>query len=182
MIRPATTGDFSFIYSLYMHPEINPFLLYEPMNTEIFRPIFDELIVDDVLYVYYAQDVPTGMFKLVQLKHRTAHIAYLGGVAIDPIFAGKSYGASMLQEIIALGSSMNLRRIELSTATHNRRAISLYEKLGFQAEGVLRNYTYLKNENRYIDEVLMSYLYEDTSNERAVSVRLSEPFATKKSI
>ena len=182
MIRPATTDDFSFIYGLYMHQEINPFLLYEPMDVETFQPIFNELVADKVLFVFCVQDAPTGMFKLVQLKHRAAHIAYLGGVAIDPVFAGKSYGTRMFEEIIAFGSSMHLHRIELSVATHNLHAINLYKKFGFKVEGILRDYTYLKNENRYIDEVLMSYLYEDIANEHAVPVHLSEDFAAKKSI
>jgi putative acetyltransferase len=159
MIRPASIDDFSFIYWLYMHPEVNPFLLYELMDEESFRPIFSELIEDGVLYIYCGSDEPTGMFKLIQLKHRTSHIAYLGGVAVDPRFAGQGYGVRMFQEIIAFGISKNLHRIELSTATSNTRAISLYKKSGFQAEGILREYTYLKQENRYIDEVVMSYLY-----------------------
>ena len=49
--------------------------------------------------------------------------------------------------------------MELSVAAINDKATHIYEKAGFQKEGVLRNYTYLKSENRYLDEVLMSYLY-----------------------
>ncbi len=159
MNRPATTHDLDFIYRLYMHPEINPFLLYEPMDGSAFVPIFEQLLDDGVLYVFEEAGISIGMFKLIPLKHRTSHIAYLGGVAIDPDFAGKGYAKKMFEEIIALGKTKQLRRIELSASVENTRAISLYEKCGFQAEGVLRKYTYLKKEDRYIDERLMSYLY-----------------------
>lgn len=142
-----------------MHPEINPFLLYEPMDKPAFEPIFKQLLDDEVLYVFEEERTPIGMFKLIPLKHRTSHIAYLGGVAIAPEFAGKGYAKKMFSEIIALGKTKQLVRIELSASVDNKRAISLYEKCGFQAEGVLRKYTYLKNEDRYIDELLMSYLY-----------------------
>lgn len=163
MIRSASMNDFDFIYRLYMHPEVNPFLLYEPMDADSFIPIFEELLADGVLYIFNASDgdsaLPTGMFKLIQLKHRTSHIAYLGGVAIDPSFAGNGYGIRMMQEILALAASKNIRRLELSTGVNNLRAATLYEKCGFEREGILRHFTYLKHEDRYIDEVLMSYLF-----------------------
>jgi putative acetyltransferase len=31
MLRKATQADFSFVYELYMHPQTNPYLLYEEM-------------------------------------------------------------------------------------------------------------------------------------------------------
>jgi putative acetyltransferase len=159
MNRHATTLDLDCIYRLYMHPEINPYLLYEPMDKQAFAPIFHQLLDDGVLHIYEEADATIGMFKLIPLKHRTSHIAYLGGVAIDPQFAGKGYAQKMFKEIIELGKNKQLMRIELSVSVENTRAIALYKKCGFQAEGVLRKYTYLKNEDRYIDELLMSYLY-----------------------
>lgn len=159
MNRPAHSNDFEFIYRLYMHPEINPFLLYEPMEKSAFEMTFQQLLNDHVLYVFEDQQRPVGMFKLIPLQHRTSHIAYLGGVAIDPDFTGQGYAKKMFTEIIALGKTKNLKRIELSVSVENARAIALYEKCGFEQEGVLRKYTYLESENRYLDEALMSYLY-----------------------
>lgn len=159
MHRLSNADDFEFIYHLYMHPEINPFLLYEPMEKSAFAPIFQQLLDDEVLYVFEVNHIPIGMFKLIPLKYRTAHIAYLGGAAIDPLFSGQGFAQKMFAGIIALGKSRNLKRIELSVSVENARAIALYEKCGFQQEGVLRQYTYLQNENRYLDEALMAYLY-----------------------
>lgn len=157
MIRLATSHDFDFIYGLYMHPEVNPFLLYERMDQPSFQPIFDELL--GFVYVLEDHGKPVGMFKFIPLKHRNAHIAYIGGLAIDPPHSGKGYGRLMMQEIIQLGKSLGLLRLELSTATSNQKAIRLYEHAGFQQEGVLRKYTHLKSEDRFVDEVIMGYLY-----------------------
>lgn len=159
MIRKITAADANFIFGLYMHPDINPFLLYEMMDKKSFAPIFTDLLNRDIIYVYEVNTVPAGMFKFIRQQYRNAHIAYLGGVAIHPSFAGKGHGKKMLQEIIELGRELNLLRIELSTAVANDKAIHLYEKIGFVKEGVLRKYTWLKSEKRYLDEVLMSYLY-----------------------
>lgn len=159
MTRLAVSEDFRFIYRLYMHPEINPFLLYEFMDDEDFRPIFDSLVRDGIKFIYSNEIENMGMFKLIQLQHRTDHIAYLGGLAIDPLFSGKGEGSKMMKEIIALAGHRGLLRLELSVSVTNHRAISLYEKAGFQKEGVLRKYTHLKSEHRFGDEILMSFIF-----------------------
>lgn len=159
MIRKATTGDFDFVYELYMHPQVNRFLLYEQMPREPFEPIFNDLLSREVLFIYYHNNVATGMFKLVRHLYRNDHIGYLGSVAIYPEFAGKGLGYNMLLEILVHAKQTGILRIELSTATTNEKAIRLYEKAGFQKEGVLKKYTYLKSENLYLDEVMMAYLY-----------------------
>jgi L-phenylalanine/L-methionine N-acetyltransferase len=159
MIRQITNNDFEFIFKLYMHPTVNPFLLYETMPIEAFKPIFDDLLQQKIIFIFAENNENIGMFKMIPLAHRTSHINYLGGVAIHPNYAGKGFGGKMIDEILELGKTRNLKRIELSTATFNQKAIKLYEKKGFILEGVLKNYTYLKSENRYIDEQMMAYLY-----------------------
>jgi L-phenylalanine/L-methionine N-acetyltransferase len=72
MTRPATVADFAFFYRLYMHPQINPFLLYEPMSEAEFEPIFADLLERKVLYVFEDEGKNTGMFKLE--PNRTARL------------------------------------------------------------------------------------------------------------
>jgi L-phenylalanine/L-methionine N-acetyltransferase len=159
MHRNTTESDFNFIFNLYMHPQVNPYLLYEQMSSEEFRPIFEDLLSDNIIYVFEENGNPAGMFKLVLLKHRCTHIAYLGGLAIHPDFAGKGLGLKMMREIIELAQQKGIKRLELSTGTENLRAIELYKKAGFEPEGVLRKYTHLKSEGRFIDELMMSYIF-----------------------
>ncbi len=159
MIRKITKADFTFIYNLYMHPSTNPYLLYELMPSDAFEPIFESLLLQDIVYIFSVDGRDVGMFKLIPLLHRSDHINYLGGVAIAPSEAGKGHGSAMIKAIIDLGQQSGLKRIELSTATTNTKAIKLYEKHGFVFEGILRSYTHLKSEHRYIDEQLMSYIY-----------------------
>lgn len=164
MIRNITAADFNFIYELYMHPAINPFLLYEQMDKVAFIPIFNDLLARNIIYIFSADGNDAGMFKFIKQEHRNSLTAYLGGLAIHPSFAGKGYGMQMMREIIELGNKMSIGRIELSTSVFNEKAIALYEKNGFEKEGILRKYTYLKSEGRVIDEVLMSYLYDRKTN------------------
>ena len=158
MLRQATGGDFDFVYELYMHQQINPFLLYEQMETNDFKPVFEDLIQKKVLFVFEDDGVPTGMCKLVPLQYRNSHIVYLGGIAIHPFFAGKGEGIKMMNDIIDFAKQNGFLRIELSVASVNEKAIRLYEKAGFVKEGLLRKFTYLESENKFLDEVMMAYL------------------------
>jgi L-phenylalanine/L-methionine N-acetyltransferase len=159
MIRNITTSDFDFIYGLYMHPQVNPFLLYEQTDAAGFAPIFNELLAKNIIYIFNADGTDAGMFKFIKQEHRDSHKAYLGGFAIHPSFSGKGYGLQMMNEIIELGKSMGILRIDLSAAVYNDKAIALYEKVGFTKEGVMKKFTHLKSQGRFIDEVLMSYIY-----------------------
>ncbi len=158
MLRNANQDDFNFIKSLYFHQNINPYLLYEMSEIDQFDTIFQSLITSKILYVFENEGIRKGMCKIGPFQHRTSHIVYLGGVAIDPDHAGKGLGVTMMLEILDFAKAKGYHRIELSTASFNEKALHLYEKVGFVKEGVLRDYTFLKSENRYIDEVLMSWL------------------------
>lgn len=159
MTRAARREDFAFIYTLYMHPATNPWLLYEVMPEAAFEPIFADLLERKLIHLYESGGEPVGMFKLVPSAHRTAHIVYLGGLAIHPGKAGQGHGKAMLQEIIGLCRQQGFLRLELSTSTNNERAIRLYEQAGFVREGVLRKYSWLESEGRFLDEIMMSYLF-----------------------
>lgn len=158
MTRKATENDLLFIYDLYMQPQANPHLMYEKMDLEQFQPIYQDLLKDEVKYIFEDNQQAVGMFKLIPLKFRSSHVAYLGGVAIHSDFAGKGFGLKMMNAIINLAAERGIARIELSAGIANERAIELYKRAGFEEEGVLRKYTHLKSEGRFIDEMLMSYI------------------------
>ena len=161
MHRKATQNDLQFIYDLYMHPQVNPFLLYEMMDIHDFKPIYEDLLAEGIKYVFTDENsISVGMFKLSPLKHRCNHIFYLGGIAIHPDFAGKGFGVKMMQEIMAFVQQNGCKRLELSAGTENLRAIELYKKVGFEPEGIMRKYTQIKSEGRIIDELLMSCIFE----------------------
>lgn len=158
MTRKATASDFDFVYNLYMHPLTNNWLTYDFIQAADFIPIYNNLLKDEVLYIFEEAGIAKGMFKLIPLQHRNAHIVYLGGVAIHPNFTGRGLGTVMMQEIILLAKAQQKHRIELTTASENITAIRLYEKMGFQKEGLLKNFCYMKHENRYLDEAVYALL------------------------
>jgi len=158
MIRKGTPEDFDFIFELYMHPQINPFLLYEQTDKQSFLPVYNDLMAKGVLFVFEEDSIPTGMCKLLPLEYRNSHVLYLGGVAIHPFFAGKGEGLKMMYDIIQYAGQNGFLRIELSVSSANEKAIRLYEKAGFVKEGLLKKFTYLESENKFLDEVMMACL------------------------
>jgi len=160
MIRLAQREDFAFLHRLYMHPVTNPWLLYEVQPLEVFSQELAMLTDKQMLFVYESEVSSVGMFKLQPMKHRNSHIIYLGGVAIDPELIGKGHGKNMIVEAVKLAQSRGYRRMELTVATENARAIRVYESVGFRFEGILRDYSYLASENRYIDEQVMGLIFE----------------------
>jgi arsenate reductase (thioredoxin) len=166
MLIKATENDFDFFYSLYMHPQVNPYLLYKLMDAASFKPIYKDLLQQQVLYKFNDGVTDAGMCKLVLHKYRDGHKMYVGGLAIHPAHAGKGYGFLMMQDIIAFAKANNRSRIDLSVSTENEKAIALYKKCGFEIEGTLKNFSYLESENRFIDEYMMRYLQNDTMEKK----------------
>jgi RimJ/RimL family protein N-acetyltransferase len=158
MIRPAGQENFDFIYQLYMHPDNNPWLLYEQMTRDEFYPVFNELIARGHLYIFHEEGKDKGMFKLQPMKYRNSHIIYLGGVAVDAGSRQQGVGGRMMADVLDKVREMGFTRVELTVGTENIPAIHLYEKAGFEIEGRLKNYSYLKSENRYIDEYVMGLI------------------------
>lgn len=69
---------------------------------------------------------------------------------------GKAATEGMLEHAF---SDLNLRRITLSVLATNARAIALYEKVGFQHEGVFRQALY--KDGAYVDVVAMALFARD---------------------
>lgn len=67
----------------------------------------------------------------------------------DKSHQGKGYGKKALNELINYGfDKLNLYRIQLNVISFNTPAINLYEKVGFQKEGTMKEFV-LRNGQRY---------------------------------
>ena len=100
--------------------------------------------------VGFALIMPSQMFGL-------GHSAELAmGVHRD--FRRRGIGRRLMDGVIEKAWQSGLERIELIVWSDNRPAIDLYEKLGFQHEGVLRNFRFL--DGKYTDAVMMALLRE----------------------
>jgi len=89
-------------------------------------------------------------------EHRLGEV----GILIGREYWGRGYGTDAMRALCRFAfEQMDLRRISLEVMEFNIRAIRSYGRVGFVAEGRLRQDTYL--EGHYYDTVVMGLLRED---------------------
>ena len=92
----------------------------------------------------------------VEANPRRRHCAGLG-MAVHDGFQGCGVGTALLAAALDLADNwLGLRRIELSVYPDNERAIRLYERFGFAAEGTARDYAF--RGGAYVDALMMARL------------------------
>jgi putative acetyltransferase len=85
-----------------------------------------------------------------------SHVGYIGTM-VDRDYQGMGVGSALMEGLIDLGENwLGLSRLYLKVFTDNFRAIGLYEKYGFEAEGVCRAYAY--RDGGYVDVLVMGRL------------------------
>lgn len=72
-------------------------------------------------------------------EHKRADISY----ALSPEYWGSGYATEVVKEVITYGfEKLGIKRIGAVVFVENTSSNKLLEKLGFEKEGVLRNYMY----------------------------------------
>ena len=78
-------------------------------------------------------------------------------MAVHDAYAGRGAGTALLRALIDQADRwLNLTRIELTVWSDNDRAIGLYERFGFEREGLLRAYAW--RDGGYVDALAMARL------------------------
>ncbi|HEX3407595.1 MAG TPA: GNAT family N-acetyltransferase [Caulobacteraceae bacterium] len=73
---------------------------------------------------------------------RRAHVGSLG-MGVHDAWQGRGAGSALLSALLELTDRwLNIRRMELTVYADNARAIGLYEKHGFEREGLHRDYAF----------------------------------------
>lgn len=85
---------------------------------------------------------------------RRAHAASIG-MTVHDAYAGRGVGSALMQALIDQADGwLNYKRLELTVWTDNTRAIALYERFGFEREGVHRAYAW--RDGAWVDALAMA--------------------------
>lgn len=160
MRRLATPADIDFVHAVYVHPQVSPYLTYEPMPLADFRPIFQELLASGCFYVYEVDGQPAGFYRALRYPGRVRHVACLGTLAVDPRLHGRGIAGAMVGDAIERLRAEGVRRIELFAESDNATALRFYQKLGFVHEGTLRRFYQRAGEASPVDEYVMGLLLD----------------------
>ena len=81
------------------------------------------------------------------------HQLQVKGLAVDPHRRREGAGSALLEELVERARKNGIRRLVLRVLATNKPARALYDKLGFEVEGILREA--FRIDGRYVDDVLM---------------------------
>jgi L-phenylalanine/L-methionine N-acetyltransferase len=97
-----------------------------------------------------------GMAGLTRLENRRAHVGTLF-MAVHDAFQGRGAGAALMEAITGMADRwLNLGRLELTVYADNARAIGLYERFGFEREGLHRRFAF--RDGAFVDALAMARL------------------------
>lgn len=84
-----------------------------------------------------------------------SHVGVLG-MGVLKAYRGRGIGTDLIQAALRLAQAQRFKRVELEVYASNTTAIALYEKLGFEREGLRRKA--VRIQNRWDDIVPMGLL------------------------
>ena len=109
-----------------------------------------------VCLVASSEEEIVGMASLTRFEGRRSHVGAVG-MGVHDDYVGKGLGTRLLTSLLEVADDWwALRRIELTVNADNTPAIGLYERMGFEREGVLRDYALRGGE--FINAVSMARL------------------------
>lgn len=152
-LRPLTYADTDFIFQHFGNPAVARYLLDAP-------PLSDRSQAEAIIRFYVdapgktynrwgialkttGQLIGTCGFHKWDTDHRRAEVGY----DLGPTWWGHGYMAEALCAAFEHGfDRLGLHRIDALVAVENERSIRLLRQLGFQIEGMLRDYFYQDGE------------------------------------
>ena len=116
------------------------------------------LAPDEYALVAEVDGKVVGNISLSRRRGRLAHVAGLG-MAVHDDYQGRGVGTTLLGAALDLADNwLNIRRVELDVYTDNLTAIRMYEKFGFETEGIRKQLAFRAGD--YVDAYHMARLRE----------------------
>lgn len=167
-IRRIEESDLEWLKELRESPETNKYLgTFCLLNSALQKKWFDSLLNDSKRCYMAFERTSNDRVELIGLI-RITDIDYInrsicvGGDLIQE-FRGKGYAKKMYKLIFKYGFDyLNMHRLYLYVLNDNIVAKTLYKKLGFTLEGILRDAIF--SEGRYKNYELMSILDNEYKN------------------
>ncbi len=157
MLRDYHPDDYHGFCDIVMHPSVNPFLSFEIMDSISFMNTFDELVNRNTVKVFEQDDKVVAVVIIKRHKRRCAHVVELGTLGVHPDYQSKGIGHHFIQAILDdLSQDESIRKVQLTVESDNEKALAFYEKLGFEQEGVFKEWFKRKADEHYVDEIFLA--------------------------
>ena len=109
---------------------------------------------------YLVAEVDGKVVAVSEIGRRSGYEKHVGviGIAIRNEFRGLGIGTEMMKTLVMQAQEMDLKVLTLTAFASNKRAIRVYEKVGFVQTGRVPKKHF--KEGKYIDEIIMTKLLE----------------------
>lgn len=158
-IRRAEPDDYSAVYEMFSSPKVFSGTLQLPYpSREQWRQKLAETPESLYNLVAMVGDRVVGMVSVETFPNRPRrrHVGVIG-ICVHDEWQGKGVGIALMRAILDLADNwLNLIRLELEVYADNEAAISLYERMGFEVEGTLRQHAF--RDGQYVDSKVMARL------------------------
>ena len=158
-IRAAEPEDYRDAHEIYTHPRAQGGTLQLPYpSLEMWRRRLAEPREGAYTLAAVAGGRVVGLLSVETFPHRARrrHAGALG-VGVHDDWQGKGVGTALMRAGLELADNwLNLTRLELEVYADNEPAVRLYERFGFEREGLLRQYAF--RDGRYVDALVMGRL------------------------
>jgi putative acetyltransferase len=158
-IRRAEPGDCAALYEMFTSPKLYANTMQLPYPS---REAWRQRLADPGEGAHnlaaVVGDKVVGMFGLRTFPQRPRrhHVGTIG-MSVHEDWHGKGVGTALMRAGVDLADNwLNLTRLELEVYTDNEPAVRLYERFGFEREGLLRGHAY--RDGRYVDAYFMARL------------------------
>lgn len=169
-LRPLEREDLRFVHELDNNESVMHYWFEEPYESFIeLSDLYEKHIHDrnERRFVAELEHARVGLAELVEINHihRRAEFQMI----IAPEFQGKGYATVVTELAIEYAFTvLNLYKLFLVVDSDNLRALSVYKKVGFEQEGILRDEFFVGGE--YKDAIRMAIFQTEFLKRRKSSV------------
>jgi putative acetyltransferase len=160
LIRAGESRDAEAIRTIYAQPQACLNTLQLPFPTlERWQTYCAQPEPDSYNLVAEIEGRVVGQLYLLTYaaKPRRKHVATLG-LGVHDAYTGRGAGSALIEAAVTLCDQwLNIQRIELEVYADNATAIHVYQKFGFEQEGLLRQYAF--RNGSYVDVLMMARLH-----------------------
>lgn len=127
---------------------------FKNIDYESHLPILGHVAEDGKMRVIASATL--GFQQMELYRHRAEF-----GITIHDDYQGRGLGKILTHYMIEIARDRGMKKIDLMVVAHNRRAISVYERFGFEVEGHFRMNHFNHVLNEYCDEYKMGLVLEE---------------------
>ena len=127
-----------------------------PIPRDRWREGFERNLEDDYCVNLAAVDEDDRLVGQLDARGREDRAAEIG-MAVAEAWRGRGVGTALMQECVDWARERGIHKLALQVWPHNDAAIRLYEKFGFEREGILRAH-YRRQNGEFWDAIVMGLL------------------------